>query len=194
METYQLPESSNTSVKTDTSIMKEGSQQTLEIKVLEVDKNIKIFNRFCILFVVSIHLLFVLAIYSEVVILKTSQEFSDSQPTNAILLFILELISLLLLFFIEISIIEKKYADGCTVISCLIICLAMSWVPRVFAYIETFNYIMDNKNRIYNNYDVLKNNLIASTLLHSMCVLFNFITVFLVICYKNKYKIDNNKA
>ncbi len=61
-------------------------------------------------------------------------------------------------------------------------------VPRGFAYAEVFNYIMDDNN-LYN-YNNLKNNLIASTALHSASVIFNFITVFMVAYYKNKYNID----
>ncbi len=167
----------------DTKDMQEVKEDNLK-QVLKEDNKKTMYNKIWIAYIVSIHLLLVFAIYSEVIILKTSQEFSDSQPTNAILLFILELVGLIGLFFIEFGIIEKKNIDGCSVICCLSIFLAMMWVPRGFAYADVFNYIMDNKN--HHNYNNLKNNLIASTILHTISIIFNFITTFMVVYYKNK--------
>ncbi len=161
-------------------------------KVLEEDnkKKINMYNKIWNAYFVSVHLLLVFTIYSEVIILKTSQEFSDSQPTNAILLFILELLGFFGVLFIQMCIIEKKYVDVGSVICGSSIFLAMIWLPRSFAYKEVFNYIIDNKN--HHNYNILKNNLIASTVLHSVSFIFNFITAFMVAYYKNKYNIDDS--
>ncbi len=134
----------------------------------------------------SIFILLACDIYSEVSILKVSQEFSNSQPTNAIVLFILELCSLYGLIFIESGILKKTYVDLCTVICCIFIILAIEWVPRGFAYAEVFQFIMDDKNRSSANYDILKNNLYASTFLHSVSVIFNFIMFGLAVYYERK--------
>jgi hypothetical protein len=171
--------------------LKDTKDKQVMQEVKEDNKNnINMYNKILNMYVVSIFLLLVFTIYSEVIILKTSQAFSDAQPTNAILLFILELLGCFGVLFIETGIIEKKYVDGCSVICSLSIFLAMIWVPRGFAYKEVFNYIIDNKN--YHNYNNLKNNIIASTILHSISVIFNFITAFMVLYYKNKYNIDDS--
>jgi hypothetical protein len=173
----------------DNKVMQEDKSN----KVLKVNDKNTMYNKIMMAYVVSIFILLLFTIYSEVIILKISQEFSNSQPTNAILLFILELIGCIGLFFIEIGIIEKKNLFVSTTICVLSIVLTMIWVPRGFAYKDVFNYIMDNKNSVQtigHNYNNLKNNLIASTALHSASVIFNFITVFMVAYYKNKYNID----
>ncbi len=173
------------------------NKYVIEEKPVMEDKQkyINQYKKMCVYYGVSILLVIAFSIYSEVIILKISEEFSDSQPTNAILLFILELIGILGLCFIEISLIEKKNVDGCSAFICFVIILAMIWTPRGFAYAEVYNYINNNQAQTtYNNYNILKNNLIASTVLHSSSVLFNFIMIILVVYYKNKHNIDDTKV
>ncbi len=181
------------------NIVTEEFKQITEEKPVMKDKE-KYINRYkkmWFYFGVSILIVITFTIYSEVVILKTCEEFSDKQPTIAILLFILELIGIFGMFFIEIGIIEKTYFDICGTFMRSIIILAMTWTPRGFAYAEVFNYIKDDNYRVHTtdyNYNILKNNLIASTVLHSSSLLFNFIMTILVTYYKNKHNIEETKA
>jgi hypothetical protein len=179
-------------------VTEEFKEITEEKPVMEdKEKYINRYKKMWFYFGVSILIVITFTIYSEVVILKTCEEFSDKQPTIAILLFILELLSIFVMFFIEIGLIEKTYVDVCGAFICSIIILAMAWVPRGFAYAEVFNYIKDDNYRVHttdHNYNILKNNLIASTVLHSSSLLFNFIMTILVAYYKNKHNIEETKA
>ncbi len=151
------------------------------------DKSVDKYNKLNCVLVTSMILLYLVSIYNDIVILKTCQEFSHSQPTNAILLLICELLFLFGLFLIEINISENtNKPDVCTKICISTIVLTCEWVPRSFAYIEAYNHITNEENYENRNYDVLKFNLIVSTILHSASVLFNFIITGVIVYYNRK--------
>lgn len=144
--------------------------------------------KFNTLFIFSLLFLYGFSIYSCVIFLKISQTFSDSQPTNAILLLVLELTSLIGLFTVETHLIdrESKHKEISTIMCSIIIVLVIDWVPRSFTYIEIYQYITNEENKNNSHYDYLKIQLFISTILHSISVLFNFIMTGIGMYYKKK--------
>ena len=128
-------------------------------------------------------LLFILSIYTNIIFIKISNDFSTEQPLVIILLFIVEIIGFISIFRMELEYLTDKNSHIyiCTISSIFSILI----IIRIFAYKEIYNFIFNTKyiHMHYQNYNYLKHNLIIATLLHSSSYLFHFI-IFGICIYK----------
>ncbi len=121
-------------------------------------------------------LLYLFAIYSNVVLLYIHNAYYDDQATIIIILFIVDLVGLIGLFRIEGDMLEKKYNNNLSSFICLLVVFfSVLYVPRGFSYNNVYNKILSDDNHP-SNYDALYVNLIISTLLHSLSVILHFIS------------------
>ncbi len=139
-----------------------------------------------VLHVISAICLYIFAIYSNIVFLYINKTYTNAQPVSVIIVFIIELIGLISLFRIQVDFITEiiggnilsKYLCGTFII------LGLIYAARVNAYFVAYNFMISDKHP--NNYDALYVNLIISTILHSICMIFNFI-ISIINIYKKQY-------
>ncbi len=133
-------------------------------------------------------LLYLFAIYSNVVLLYIHNAYYDDQATIIIVLFIVDLVGLIGLFRIEVDMLEKKTNNNLSSFICLLVVFfSVLYVPRGFSYNNAYYKLLSDVNHP-SNYDALYVNLIISTLLHSLSVILHFISSIVNIYNNYKYK------